>query len=316
MSPEVQKELGFTDKQEAQIKRLAASMDRKRQELFAEAGAEGGDPQAMMSAMGSLQREAESSVTKSLNKRQKDRLAQLELQREGPSALARKEIAAKVKLTSAQSKKVKTIVDEMRSEMASKMPRPPGGGPRSGDAGDPATKGSRRGGQDNATPNGAAPGDEGAAAENGALAAENGTPAAPGGDQGGRRSRGGGPGGGGRPNFDTAAFREQFAKMREAVEKIRTTASEKINEVLNPEQKTAYEKLLGKPFDFSKIRSGGPGGPGGFGGGGFGGPGGPGGPGGFGGGGGGGGGGAGGAGGAGGPGGAGSNGGGRATDEP
>jgi hypothetical protein len=50
--------------------------------------------------------------------------------------------------------------------------------------------------------------------------------------------------------------------MRETMEKIRTTATTKIGEVLTKDQKATFDKLLGKPFDFSTIRPGpGPGGP-------------------------------------------------------
>lgn len=250
MTPEVQKELGLTEKQAAQVKKLEAALERKRRELFAEEGDEGGDPRARMGTLMGLQREVETSVTKTLNKRQKDRLAQLELQREGPMALARKEIASKIKLTTAQSKEVKAIVDEMRAAMASSMPRPPGGGPPNGGRGGPATNGSQRGGPNRAPGDDSAPREEEAAVAPG----ENGPPAPRGeGPAGGRSRRAGGPEGG-RPNFDSPEFQAQFAKMREAQERIRTTATQKIDEVLTAEQKASFAKLLGEPFDFSTIR--------------------------------------------------------------
>jgi hypothetical protein len=50
--------------------------------------------------------------------------------------------------------------------------------------------------------------------------------------------------------------------MREAQEKVRATASKKIDEVLTSDQKAAFDKVLGKPFDFSALRPGPmPGGP-------------------------------------------------------
>jgi hypothetical protein len=56
--------------------------------------------------------------------------------------------------------------------------------------------------------------------------------------------------------------------MREAQEKIRATATEKIAKVLTKDQSAAFDKMLGKPFDLSKLRPGpgpgrgpGPGGP-------------------------------------------------------
>jgi hypothetical protein len=44
-----------------------------------------------------------------------------------------------------------------------------------------------------------------------------------------------------------------MSKMREEHLKIRETATKKIDEILTEEQKAAFEKMLGKPFDFSKI---------------------------------------------------------------
>jgi hypothetical protein len=50
--------------------------------------------------------------------------------------------------------------------------------------------------------------------------------------------------------------------MRETQEKIRTTATTAIDAVLTDEQKDSFSKLLGEPFDFSKLRPGpGSGGP-------------------------------------------------------
>jgi hypothetical protein len=50
--------------------------------------------------------------------------------------------------------------------------------------------------------------------------------------------------------------------MREAQEKIRASATKKIEEILTKDQKATLDKMFGKPFDFSTIRRGpGPGGP-------------------------------------------------------
>jgi Spy/CpxP family protein refolding chaperone len=237
MAASVQEDLGLSDKQKEQLKRLEAAMRQKGREAFTGGGGGGGggegfDPQAMMTTMNALRREHDAAVSKVLDKRQRERLAQLELQREGVIAVTRKDLATKLKLTSSQNKKVKAIVDEMRQSQAQSMPGPPGGG-----GGPPGGGGG--------FPGGPPPGGGGNR-----------------GGGGGGGIGGGGPPPGGPPNFDSEEFRAQFAKMREAQDKIRTTATEKIDEVLTKDQKASFDKMLGKPFDFSTIRPGpGPGGP-------------------------------------------------------
>ncbi len=66
-----------------QIKRLLTNLDRSAVSCSRKGEEKGGDPRARMSAVMGMQRDVESAITKSLNKRQKDRLSQLELQREG-----------------------------------------------------------------------------------------------------------------------------------------------------------------------------------------------------------------------------------------
>jgi hypothetical protein len=65
---------------------------------------------------------------------------------------------------------------------------------------------------------------------------------------------GGGPPGG-LPDFLKPENQEAFARMQEAQKKNRDEASAKIGELLTAEQKTAFEKLTGKPFDFSKLQT-------------------------------------------------------------
>ncbi len=299
-APSVQADLGLTEKQKTALQRLDATMAQRRREAF-QPGEEGFDREAMMEAMNEIRADQEAAVAKILDKKQKARLTQLELQREGKLAVARKEVATKIKLTAAQTKKVKVIVDEMRTEMASAMPAPPGGGgpggfgfaggggpggPGGGGPGGPGGGGPGGAGPNGLPQDGAQPGEQNAAATagpaDGAPAGDNGGnggPVAPGGGRG-RGARGGGPGGGGPggpsggpPNFNNPQMQAMFAKIRETVEKVRAKATKKIDDVLTAEQKTAFDKLLGKAFDFSTIPQG-PGGPGGPGGGGPGGPGG------------------------------------------
>ena len=128
MSPAVQEDLKLSDKQKAQLKRLQGSAIQKAREAFAAAQEGGVEPQEMMEGMAGLRREHESAVSKVLDKAQKARLAQIELQREGLLAVTKPDVATKIKLTSPQSRKVKTILSEMRQAQFRGMPTPPGGG--------------------------------------------------------------------------------------------------------------------------------------------------------------------------------------------
>jgi hypothetical protein len=230
MSAAVQKELGLTEKQKSQLKKLDSTMMQRRRRDFSR-GADGDfDPRAMRSAMEASRREYDAAVAKILDKKQKDRLTQIELQREGLLAVARPDVAAKLKLTAAQSKEVETIADQMRQSLFRSMPRPPGGPP----PGEGPGQGQERPSSEGPLPGGGPP---------------------PGGE-----FPGGGPPPGGPPEFNREEFRAQFAKMRETQEKIRTTAIQEIGEVLTQEQKDAFDKLLGKPFDFARLRP--PSGPG------------------------------------------------------
>jgi hypothetical protein len=49
-----------------------------------------------------------------------------------------------------------------------------------------------------------------------------------------------------------------MTKMMETQKKIRDAATAKIGEVLTADQTAAFEKMTGKPFDFSKITPGPP----------------------------------------------------------
>ncbi len=247
----VQEDLALTDKQKDQIKKLDASTRQKRRAAMTTASQEGFDFQERMAAMSTLNREQELAIGRVLDKTQKARLAQIELQREGLVATSKKEVAAKLKVSSAQSKKIKTIVDEIQQAQFRAMPRPPGGPGGPGDGG-PGGRGpggpggGQFGGEDQIA------GDANAGNAN-ANAQIN-----PGGGPGGP---GGGRNRGGPPNFDPA----EFAKMREAMDKLKATANAKIAEVLTADQKTSFDKMLGKEFDLSTIQPGpgGPGGPGG-----------------------------------------------------
>jgi Spy/CpxP family protein refolding chaperone len=240
----VQEDLGLTEKQKAQLKKLEAAMIQRSQATFEEARNGGLEPEEMRDAMGMINREYNTAVAKVFDKNQKARLAQIELQREGLLAVAKTEIASKLKVTSAQTKKVKAIVTEMRQNQFRSMSPPPGAG---GPPGAPAND------QAKAAPKGKRP------STRGVRPAPDGNAAPPTGDmppEGGGGFFGGFPEG--RPDFNSEEFQAQMAKMMENEKKLRDAASAKIGEVLTKDQTEAFDKLLGKPFDFSKLKFGPP----------------------------------------------------------
>jgi hypothetical protein len=66
----------------------------------------------------------------------------------------------------------------------------------------------------------------------------------------------GGTPAGDQPQFDPEEFRARFAKMRQEMEQIRSQAIKQIGSVLTKDQRTAFNKMLGKPFDLSKLAPG------------------------------------------------------------
>jgi hypothetical protein len=288
MAAPVQKELGLTEKQKSQIKKLDTTLAQRRRQAFTRNRDEQRDPQDMRKTMEAMQREQKESIAKILEPKQKTRLSEIELQQEGIFAVARREIASKLKLSEAQSNQIAKIVDDMRQAERSAMPRPPAGfrGRRGGspavEPGDgPGARGGVPGGQGGFPGGGPPPGAEGGfpgggpppGAEGGfpgggpPPGAEGGFPGGgpPPGDEGfpgggpppgaGGFPGGGGPPGG-RPDFNNDEFRAQFEKMRQEREKIRSSATSQITNVLTTEQKAAFEKLQGKPFDLSALRPG------------------------------------------------------------
>ena len=134
--------------------------------------------------------------------------------------MARSDIASKLKLTSPQNKKVKTIVRVRQATSARSPPRPAEADPRR-----PRIPRWRGG------PGGGFPG--------GGI---------PGGWQPGR----------GMPDYNNPEFRAMMTKMMDGQKKFRDAATAKIGEVLTADQTAAFEKMTGKPFDLSKITPGPP----------------------------------------------------------
>lgn len=270
--PSVQEELALSDKQKEQIKAIREQADRRGRELRDSMrkqggpggrGGQGGGPgggfggfnpgggppdpgqmQAFFARMqqtqATMQAENKAALGKILTSKQANRLYQISLQLEGPTAVTRPEVAQKLRLTEQQLmeiEQVRTGSQVAQRELFSQMRGMFGGG---------------RGGP-------GAPGGPGNA---------QGTPAGPGGATKGQQARPGGPGGGQpfdreamREYFQSEEFKTQRAKMDEQREAIQDKMEEGIGKVLTKYQRASFNKMLGEKFDTSKMRGfGGPGG--------------------------------------------------------
>ncbi|MGC8640488.1 MAG: hypothetical protein ACP5XB_11490 [Isosphaeraceae bacterium] len=250
MFPAVQKELKLTASQKSQYQKLQTTIGKKMQSAFSRPRQGRFDPEKMRTQMEAINKEQEKGIAKILKENQAKRLSEIELQREGIFAVARAPIAKKLKLTSDQSTKVKTIVDEMRQAQFAAMPRPPQGFQDPGG-------GRAAGGFQGGPPGGGPPGQgnfQGGPPGGGPPGQGNFQGGPPGGVAPGQGNFQGGPPGFGPPGFNMEEFRARMEKMMKEQQQIRTTATEKINGALTSEQKAAFQEMQGNPFDLSSLR--------------------------------------------------------------
>jgi len=120
LAPSVQKELKLTDDQKTKIYSMARTASQKGREMMRSMASSGGgvNPQMMMQAGMQIRQETEQSIAKILDTKQKERLDQIVLRVEGPIAVARPEIAEKLRLNSTQNEKIQGIVMEMRQGLS------------------------------------------------------------------------------------------------------------------------------------------------------------------------------------------------------
>ncbi|WZP00089.1 hypothetical protein EP7_001706 [Isosphaeraceae bacterium EP7] len=247
--PAVQAELKIEPKQLAQVEEVRTKIDKERNDAFQkmranrgnrdnnnnnnnaqgdnadQAGGNGGRPDfaAMRVQMETMQKNGELALAKVLTPKQRKRLSEISLQVRGPMAVNEPEIADKLLMDEEQRIAVKQIADNKQQAQGEIW--------RAGFQG----FGGRGG---------------------------------PGG-QGGRGQGGGGQGAD-RPPVDPAVQEQQQQQRMAAMHKIQaqTQALDKesiksLGLVLNKRQKSALTKMMGEPFDLSKLRGrGGPGGPG------------------------------------------------------
>lgn len=263
-SEAVQKEIKLTSEQKEKMKKAEESQNDKRQKMFEDMrnqgqrgqnnqqGGRGGfDFTAMRDAMQKMATDAESDLAKILTADQRQRLAEIALQVEGPTAiLNRADIGKKLNLQNQQITKmtqVKQLADQKQQELRTQMM---------------ASMGFGRGG----------PG---------------GGPGGPGGPAGGNaggfgRGRGGNQPGGNQPNQPnqqanqgrpnqgqqpapgaamTDAERQKrrdemtknMEKVREQTEKLNEQLDAAILKLLTKRQSDAFKKMNGEKFDVDSI---------------------------------------------------------------
>lgn len=166
----------------------------------------GGPPGgAIWGEMAALDRQVEASALKILDRRQRERLKQILLQRDGPLGVAKPETAAALNLSEEQVQAVQETLVAMRTQQRELMTaqrqmfRPPGG------------NNNGRGGFD-------------------------------------REAM--------RARMQTPEFQAQMEAMRKQTESINQQAIRQVGKILRPKQKQAFNRMLGAPFDFEKLRGG------------------------------------------------------------
>jgi hypothetical protein len=118
LAPSVQKELKLKDDQKTKVYSFAKTATQKNRELMQTMMFSGNaNPQAMMEASRQIRQETDQGISQILDPKQKERFDQIVLQNEGPLAVARPEIAAKVKLNETQQEYVQGVLFEMRRQL-------------------------------------------------------------------------------------------------------------------------------------------------------------------------------------------------------
>jgi len=196
--------------------------------------------QAMREAMDGLRQSTEQALAKILSRGQMNRLRQIQFQLEGPSALVRDEIAEKLNLDEVQVEQIRELMNERRQAQ------------RQSFAAQREVFRQLRPNNQNAA--------------GGQNANDGGNNAGATGGNGGNGNAGNGNRGNNR-RFDPEAFQklmeqpEVKAKMEEARDaqtKVENQFAAAVNKVLSPRQRANYKKMLGPPFDRSKMGGGGP----------------------------------------------------------
>jgi hypothetical protein len=188
----------------------------------------------MREAMNELTQSAEASLGKILDKTQATRLKQIQLQLQGPGAILREDMMEKLGIDESQIQ----MLDEVRSNYRTAQRE-------NGQARRDVMKAVFK-----AIPN-----------QNNGQNADN----AANGGNGGNNGRNGGRGNRGRPDpeamkkaMEDPQIQAQMEQMNTQDQKLENQFSLAIAKVLTPRQRALYKKMLGAPFDKSKMGTGGP----------------------------------------------------------
>ena len=112
--PAVQAELKLSDAEKNAIRDMNAEFDKRRRETADRLmkAPKGLDQGALMAMIADLRSENEQALKRVLNKRQRERLAQVSLQLEGPLAVTRPEIARELNFDELQEQQVEALKHE------------------------------------------------------------------------------------------------------------------------------------------------------------------------------------------------------------
>lgn len=207
--PGVRREIGLTEKQRLNIALIAEEAQAGRAAALNPGDGAAFDFNAMMQQNDESDRLQRAAVAKLLSPAQRNRLQQIEWQREGWLALARPEVAGKVKLAGPQVAQIRAIVQRMRRAQAQAIYAPTPDKPAAGAPRKPP-----------------------------ALTPENGF-------QGDMAAimPGGGPLG-----YTPEAMQEQAKKSAAEIDRLLAAAGKEAAAVLDADQRAAFDRLLGPPF--------------------------------------------------------------------
>ena len=113
MSPAVQTELKMTEDQKTKVFELAREAQQKGRVMMQSMFQAGGNAQVLMSAGMRLRQENEAAGARILKPEQKSRVDEIMLQIEGPLAVARPEVAARLNMTPKQNQQVQVTQMQM-----------------------------------------------------------------------------------------------------------------------------------------------------------------------------------------------------------
>jgi hypothetical protein len=220
----VQEELKLTDVQKKKIRELNDGFDKKRRESadrLIKAKGEGElDQGALMAMIEDLRRENEEALSRIFDKRQRERVAQISLQLEGLMAVTRPEIATKLNLDEYQLQQIQDLKEQYEANRGELHAAQEERFSLRANAFRPKPDGPR--------PSAARPRPESEAAVGKA----------------GRASAGAEP----------KREESEGERMKRESDELGVRFARELNKVLTRRQKTVFNRMLGEPFDLTKVQ--------------------------------------------------------------